>query len=391
LGRSARSCPLRAKGERGGRGGRSDGKSRGKHGGRWAEKSAGSTNARRKERRSRQMTHRERIRTIISRRAADRCGLWLGNPHASTWPIYHGYFGTRSEEELRVRLDDDFRWICPQFFASTYRHPGGRKIFDAGVKKTAHGQAAGLGGAETVADVEAFDWPKVEYLNFDECLAALRNAGDVYRASGFWTCFYHDVMNLLGMENYMEKMVTNPDVVHAVTDRVCGFYYEANEMFFRAAGREMDGFFFGNDFGTQADLICSPRHFDEFIMPWFRRFTEQAHRHGYQVILHSCGAIHKVIGRLIDAGVDCLHPLQARARNMDAATLARDFRGRIAFMGGIDTQHLLVHGTPDDVAADVRRVKDLLGPSLIVSPSHEAVLPNVPPENIEAMARAAVE
>ena len=39
----------------------------------------------------------------------------------------------------------------------------------------------------------------------------------------------------------------------------------------------------------------------------------------------------------------------------------------------------------------MRRVKQLLGPNLIVSPSHEALLPNVPPENVEAMAQAARE
>jgi len=189
----------------------------------------------------------------------------------------------------------------------------------------------------------------------------------------------------------MIKMYTNPEVVHAVTDHVCEFYYEANERFFAAAGDTVDGFFFGNDFGTQLDLICGPAQFDEFIMPWFRRFTQQAHNHGYQAILHSCGAIHKVIGRLIEADVDCLHPLQAKAENMDAETLSKDFKGQIAFMGGIDTQELLVNGTPDEVAEDVRRLKKLLGPNLIVSPSHEALLPNVPPENIEAMAMAAVE
>ena len=151
----------------------------------------------------------------------------------------------------------------------------------------------------------------------------------------------------------------------------------------------MDGFFFGNDFGTQRDLICGPRQFDEFIMPWFERFTAQGHRWGKQVILHSCGAIHKVIERLIAAGVDCLHPLQALAEHMDAETLARDFKGRIAFLGGIDTQQLLDHGTPDEVRAEVRRVRDLLGPRVIISPSHEAILPNVPLENIRAMAEEA--
>jgi len=303
----------------------------------------------------------------------------------------HEYFGTTAEEEVRRKLGDDVRWICPQFFPGAYRDPDGHPMFDTGPKKQRHGQAGPLADCEDVGELESFRWPNPDYMSFDRCIEALRAAGDVYRASGMWTCFYHNVMDLFGMEDYMVKMYTHPEVVQGVTDRVCGFYYEANERFFAEAGAEVDGFFFGNDFGTQIDLICGPAQFDEFIMPWFARFTEQAHAHGYHALLHSCGAIHKVIDRLIEAGVDCLHPLQAMAADMDAGTLARDFGGRIAFMGGIDTQRLLVDGTPEEVKADVRRVKALLGPRLIVSPSHEALLPNVPPRNIEAMAAAAVE
>ncbi len=333
------------------------------------------------------MNSRERIRAIIGGQAADRCGFWLGQPASESWPAIHAYFGTDSEEALRRKLGDDLRWICPQFFKGGYRDPQGRVLFDAGLDRTAHEQFP-LADCETIEAVEDFPWPNPDYLNFDDCLSALRDAGDVYRASGFWTCFYHNIMDLFGMENYMVRMYTHPDVVQAVTDRVCGFYYEANERFFAQAGDLVDGFFFGNDFGTQLDLICGPAQFDQFILPWFVKFTEQGHRHGYQVILHSCGAIHKVIGRLIAAGVDCLHPLQAKAAGMDAKSVAADFKGRIAFMGGIDTQDLLVNGTPEDVQAEVARVKDLLGPRLIISPSHEALLPNVPPRNIAAMAYA---
>jgi len=337
------------------------------------------------------MTSRERIKKIISGEKADRCGFWLGNPHEDTWPILHKYFGTKTDEELRQKLNDDFRWFTPQFFHGIYRPENGIGMFDAGLNKKMHGAAGPLANCEDVSELEEFPWPNPDYLFFDEAIEFIRGLGDYYRASGFWTCFYHNIMDLFGMENYMIKMYTHPDVVHAVTDKVCEFYYEANERFFALAKDEVDGFFFGNDFGTQRDLICGPTQFDEFIMPWFIKFTEQAHNHGYQAILHSCGAIHKVIDRLIDADVDCLHPLQAKADNMDAETLAKDFRGKIAFMGGIDTQDLLVNGTPDEVAEDVRRVKKLLGPNLIISPSHEALLPNVPPENIEAMANAAVE
>jgi uroporphyrinogen decarboxylase len=331
---------------------------------------------------------RDLVRRLIAGEAVERCGFWLGNPNVDTWPILHRYFGTTSEEELRQKLGDDCRWICPQFYPGAYRDPDGRQLFDEGLDRKKH-MAPPLAHCDTVAEIERFAWPRAEYLDFDACLAGLRRAGDVYRLSGFWTCFYHNLADLFGMETYFIKMHTHPDVVLAATDRVCHFYYEANERFFAAAGDLVDGYFFGNDFGTQQSLICGPRDFERFIFPWFRRFTEQGHRHGYQVVLHSCGSVFRVIEDLIAAGVDCLHPLQARARDMQAERLAAAFKGRLAFLGGIDVQELLTRGSPDEVRADVRRVKRLLGPNLIVSPSHEAILPNVPPENVAALAEAA--
>jgi uroporphyrinogen decarboxylase len=193
------------------------------------------------------------------------------------------------------------------------------------------------------------------------------------------------------VEEFMMKMHTHPDIIRTALDHVCGFYAEANRRFFAEAGDLMDGYFFGNDFGTQRDLFISPDHFDTFFLPWIRHFADTARSAGYQVLLHSCGSVERVIDRLIDAGIQCLHPLQALAGNMDAETLSRKYRGRIAFLGGIDTQELLVRGRPEEIAREVRRVKEVLGPHLIVSPSHEALLPNVPPANVKAMAEAALE
>jgi uroporphyrinogen decarboxylase len=337
------------------------------------------------------MNPRELIRRLIARQPVERCGFWLGNPHPETWPILHRYFGTSSEEELRRKLRDDVRWICPQLYPDAYRDPAGRELFDSSLDRGKHGSVGPLAHCTTVAEVERFPWPNPDYLHFDSCLRDLRMAGDVYRLSGYWTCYYHNIADLFGMEEYFVKMHTHPAVVEAVTERVCQFYYEANERFFRVAGDLVDGFFFGNDLGCQRGLVCSPRQLDKFVFPWFRRFVDQGRRHGYQVVVHSCGSVHQVIHRMIDAGVQCLHPLQARAHDMEAERLAKDFQGRIAFLGGIDAQELLTRGTPEQIRTDVRRVKALLGPNFIVSPSHEAILPNVPPENVEALAAAALE
>ena len=336
------------------------------------------------------MESRERLKKIFSGEKADRCGFWMGDPHKDTWPIYLRHFNSKDQETLRKSLKDDFRWHCPQW--TSYRHPHGKPIWE-----NSHVQANGLASSgffadcEDPAEVEKFEWPNPDYLDFSETLGILKKTGPYYRASGFWCCFFHDVADFFGMENYFVKMYTHPEVVEAVTRKVCGFYLEANERFYEKAGREVDGFFFGNDFGTQLDLLISPESFDRFVMPWFRKFTEQGHSHGYQVILHSCGSIHKVIDRLIDSGVDALHPLQAKACGMEAEDLAAKYKGKISFMGGIDTQDLLVNGTPEDVRKDVRRVIGLIGPNLVVSPSHEALLSNVPPENVKAMSDTVME
>ena len=308
-------------------------------------------------------------------------------PKQQTWDIYLPHFRMATPEELRRQFHDDFRWLG----AGTYKHPQGKPVFNMQRTGPSHGADGVFAHCESVQEVDDFEWPDPDYLDFTETLGRLRQAGDFYRASGFWSPFFHDVANFFGMENYFVKMYTHPEVVHAVTRHVVDYYVEANRRFFSAAGDEVDAFFFGNDFGTQLDLFISPAMFQEFVYPYFRRLVTLAHQHQLKVILHSCGSIYKVIPNLIGLGVDALHPLQARAAHMDAETLAREFHGKIAFVGGIDTQDLLVNASPDRVKEEVRRVRTLLGPGLIVSPSHEAVLPNVPPENIAAMAEAAVE
>ena len=330
------------------------------------------------------MNSRERLRAIIDGETADRCGFWLGNPHADTWPILFDHFATADSERILRELGDDLRWIRP----GAYRHPEGKPMFD--MRRQGRELAAGgvFADCEDLDEVEALDWPDPDYLDFDETLARLRAAGDYYRPSGFWCPFFHHVADFFGMESYFVKMYTHPEVVHAVTRHVVDFYLEANRRFFEVAGDLIDAFFFGNDFGSQRGLLVSRAMLAAFVFPYFRQLTDLAHDFGYQVILHSCGSIYEVIPDLIDMGVEALHPLQALAADMNAETLSRDFAGSIAFIGGIDTQDLLVNADPDAVAADVRRVVELLGPRLVVSPSHEAVLPNVPPENLLAMAGA---
>ncbi|MCF7920325.1 MAG: hypothetical protein K9N06_10485 [Candidatus Cloacimonetes bacterium] len=334
------------------------------------------------------MTSRERLKKIIAGEKPDRCGFWLGNPHPDSWQGLHSYFGTNSEEELRLLLKDDFRWICAW---NVYKHPQGKPHFDMQRPGNTLSEGGVFADTDSVAEVAAFAWPDPQYLDFSEYRKTLENAGDFYRAGGLWSPFFHELCDIFGMENYFLKMYLNPEVVHAVTRRMIDFYLTANRLCFEQCGNLIDGFFFGNDFGSQKDLLVNPELFREFIFPYFKELTDLGIQYHKQIILHSCGSIFRVMADLISLGVHAFHPIQAKAQNMDADTLQAHFGGKVAFLGGIDTQELLVNGSPDDVIKEVRRIKNTLGPGIVISPSHEALLPNVPPQNVEAMAYAAVE
>ena len=141
----------------------------------------------------------------------------------------------------------------------------------------------------------------------------------------------------------------------------------------------------GNDFGSQTSLMVDPGLLREHVFPGTKKLVDQAKRFGLTVIHHSCGSIFPIIGDLFDMGIDVIHPIQALAADMDAETLRKNFSGKGAFCGGIDAQELLVNGSPGDIIDNVNRIKSEFPTGLVISPSHEAILPDINPANIEAL------
>ena len=126
--------------------------------------------------------------------------------------------------------------------------------------------------------------------------------------------------------------------------------------------------------------------FRTFIKPRLARLVDMTHSHGAAFLFHSCGAIRPLIDDLIEIGVDILDPLQAAADGMDPQGLKDAYGRRVCLHGGICTQHLLPHGTPDEVRAEVRRRIDILGAGggYILAPCHN-IQSVGPAENVVAM------
>jgi uroporphyrinogen decarboxylase len=90
------------------------------------------------------------------------------------------------------------------------------------------------------------------------------------------------------------------------------------------------------------------------ILPADQRRNEWCHEHGMQTILHSCGCVKGLIPSLIDAGFDCLQPLEVKA-GMDLRDLKPSYGDRIAFFGGINT--MLMEKADDGPIEEEIRVK----------------------------------
>ena len=333
------------------------------------------------------MTSREKIQCIANRSSNGSFGFWTGNPHPDTIEIYLKKLNFTDREELYQYLNDDCRWIRPD---EVYNHPEGKPMFDVlgGKERISLNQPGVFAECESLQEIEDFPWPNPEHLDFIDALKQIRQHPDKAVFTGCWSPFFHRMCDFFGMDNYFVKMYTDPIIVEAVTEHVVDFFVEANTRFFEVLKDEADYFFFGNDFGSQQDLLISPKLFKKFVLPGFKRLIDVAKKYDKKVLLHSCGAIAKVIPMLIEAGIDALHPLQAKAVGMEAENL-KQFKNEIAFVGGVDTQELLIHATSWEIKDEVYRLRDVLGPNLVVSPSHEAILPNVPLENVIAMAEAA--
>lgn len=338
------------------------------------------------------MTSREKILSIMNQNnTSGKTGFWTGHPHDDTYDIYLSKLGLSKQEDLYTYLKDDCRWVMADAYMKAPKGFGLNTKADNAPINCGMNEYCRFANAETIADIDKYDWPDVSLIDFTPVYEEIKKHPDKAVFTGMWTCFFHVVADFFGMEEYFLRMYTDPTIVNAVTDRCVDYYAAANEKFLSGLGDLADTVFYGNDLGTQLCSLISPDKFNEFVKPGLEKNINIAKKYNKKVMIHSCGAISNLIPYLIDMGVDCLHPLQAKASGMDAESLAKEFKGKISFMGGIDTQDLLIHATPQEVKDEVRRVRDLLGYNLIISPSHEAILPNVPLENVIAMSEAALE
>jgi uroporphyrinogen decarboxylase len=370
---------------------------------------------------------RARIRAAFDHREADRIPFDLGGTrmtgiHVAAYPALRAALGLPRRQarvaDLTQQLADvdsdlldalgaDVRGISPGS-ASTYRREivedGGQRSFidewgvlrrmplDGGLYFDPAGPP--LVGDIDDAAVEAFTWPDGadpgRFVGLVDAARAAHAEGRAVVLGSVCGGLTEGLFKLRGFEDGYMDLAAEPARARRIMERIL----EVKLAYWDRALPLLDGLVDvvaeADDLGGQDRPLFSPRMYRELVLPLHRQLFAFLHaRTDARVFFHSCGSVRQLIPDLIDIGVDALNPVQVSAAGMETGELKREFGANLVFWGGgVDTQRVLGSGSPEEVAADVRRhVEDLSSDGGFVFAAVHNIQANVPAANILAMHR----
>ncbi|WP_297086497.1 uroporphyrinogen decarboxylase family protein [uncultured Draconibacterium sp.] len=189
---------------------------------------------------------------------------------------------------------------------------------------------------------------------------------DLFRLFQIGFSLYERAWSMRGMENLLMDMMMYPDFVHELFTKIAD--YNIAQMS-KAMEYDIDAIYFGDDWGQQHGLIFGYDMWKEYVYPQLKRMYGFARDNGKYVMIHSCGDVDELFDDLVECGLNCFNPFQPEV--MDIYTILPQYRGRLAFHGGLSMQKILPFGTPEEVAEESHRLLELgKDGGYIFSPSH---------------------
>ena len=197
------------------------------------------------------------------------------------------------------------------------------------------------------------------------------------------------------IEEWYVSTAIRQDYIHEVFTKQVEIAIDNLEKTKGAVGDLMDVIVIcGTDFGTQNGTFCSPDTYDELWHPYYKKITDWIHANtSWETFKHSCGAVENFMPHFINSGFDIINPVQCSATGMDPKTLKDRYGDHLVFWGGgVDTQHVLPFGTPDEVRGQVLERCEIFskGGGFVFDAIHN-VQAETPVENIVAMIDAVHE
>ena len=342
------------------------------------------------------MTSRERWLAVFQHRLPDRVPLdYWATPEVTVKLMSH--LGVSGYPALMQRLHVDrpvevwARYTGPELkgtdaFGITYRN------MDFGTGVYAETASHPLERFSSVEEIEQnYTWPSPDWWDYSELDGQTKGLED-HPIRGGGSEPFLTYKDLRGQEQAMRDLVENPEIVHYCLEKLFELAYQNTLRTFEAIPGKVMLTYVAEDLGGQTNLLMSPRHIREYLLPGMKRIIDLTHSAGAYVFHHDDGNITRILPELVDLGIDLLNPIQWRADGMDRQMLKQQYGDRIVLHGAMDNQYTLPFGSVEEVRAEARENIRILGAGggYILAPCHN-LQPVTPVENILAMYATAYE
>lgn len=378
------------------------------------------------------MTSRERVLAVLNHEIPDRVPIVVGVSNATgikmkpyqglkkilgisapdnylyDWPELGS---AKMDEETLRRLHVDVRSVLDRFPAQVYERIRSREPHSPCIDDWGGGQVEiepgiwfpgyhPLAEATTIEEIENYsNWPDMDdptrFAHVAEEAQKLADENDYAIMATPWLMFpFERAFGLQGMDKFLLNMAMYPDFAEALLRKNLSLCKQLLQNFLTAIGSNIDIIKIGDDLGTQDRLMISPKMYKKILKPIHAELIEHIKRFtNAKIFFHTDGDVFDLIEDFIEIGVDILNPIQTSAGKMaDLEGLKKRYGEKLIFCGAVDTQHILPHGTPQEVRQEIKRVINILGKGggYMVASVH-TIMYEVPPENIIAMTDAVEE
>lgn len=322
--------------------------------------------------------------------------LGLGAP---VQPFRSGHSISYMDDRLLARLGTDIRYCWPGLLPNSPVVPGE----DADTFYDSYGQVwkraqpyyyTGPGLLEQATSLEDIErlvrWPDLNDPRWTAGLA--ERARMLHENTDYFVTMrmvashgpFQTACDLRGTENFLMDLTLRPEFAQALLEKVTTAIAGLLRLAMQVGGRWFDMIELpGDDYAGNTSTIISPRMFRQYIQPCLARLitTIKEYNPDTAIMLHSDGAISRLLPDIIALGVDVIHPLEPLPAT-DIPAVKANFGDQVTFLGGIDISHAMPGSTEEVVQEVKRRIMQLApGGGYILAPSNH-LQADVPPENV---------
>ena len=196
---------------------------------------------------------------------------------------------------------------------------------------------------------------------------------------------FSDLRDLLGYEEALMAPMVEPEACAEFLGRIVTYNLAVAEHAVRTCGVRIIAT--TDDVAMAAGPLFPPDVYAEQLLPSFRRAIQGFKALGCLTVKHCDGNVLPLVDHWIEAGIDCLDPIDPGA-GLTMADMKAKYGSRIALKGNVDCVKTLCNGTPDEVREEVRSCIADAGPGGLIVSSSNTIHRGVKPENYRAMLEA---